>query len=452
MIGMPKSGAFGLGRSSPTAELSNTVAITDAKWNWPVVDQQVVSLLSEFGEIARLDTSLVTVAGCLLVTFFDVRCSQRLMLSGIATTKPFPPAAHDCRTVRVNMLAFAERVGEASGGFSQFGELADISLQGDAAIVEFYDIRSGHMLLAASQGTAVPWVWQPSMLDASKMESPEMTGPEDLLQLIGAEPLAGLLHAAQGQVSPEDDGSLGSPQDDKKGAQAAERGNRPLRTKVSNKEFQKYDIDVDRIQLGKDPRTTVMVRNIPNGCSRKCFLQFLEKNALGDRFTFFYMPCKEHRNVPAGFAFINFVSPMDVLKLFVLLKTGSWSDFMKNQSKAPALSYARFQGHQELSDHFSSSAVLHEQDPEKRPIFRPENLTKSENLAMVTPPALQMPASFMPGGYDENPGLGIFGPGEQSLDKLGNLKGMHETSSQVDKGKISGLPMYLKPDNFAIGA
>ena len=162
------------------------------------------------------------------------------------------------------------------------------------------------------------------MLDASKMESPEMTGPEDLLQLIGAEPLAGLLHAAQGQVSPEDDGSLGSPQDDKKGAQAAERGNRPLRTKVSNKEFQKYDIDVDRIQLGKDPRTTVMVRNIPNGCSRKCFLQFLEKNALGDRFTFFYMPCKEHRNVPAGFAFINFVSPMDVLKLFVLLKTLGW--------------------------------------------------------------------------------------------------------------------------------
>ena len=151
-----------------------------------------------------------------------------------------------------------------------------------------------------------------------------MTGPEDLLQMIGAEPLAGFLQAAQGLASPEDDTSLGSPQDDKKASQVAERGNRPLRTKVSNKEFQKYDIDVDKIQLGKDPRTTVMVRNIPNGCSRKSFLQFLEKNALGDRFTFFYMPCKEHRNIPAGFAFINFVSPMDVLKLFVLLKMPSW--------------------------------------------------------------------------------------------------------------------------------
>ena len=63
-----------------------------------------------------------------------------------------------------------------------------------------------------------------------------------------------------------------------------------------------------------------------------------------------------------------------------------------------------------------------------------------------------------------------FRPG-RSLDKLGNLKGMHETSSQVDKdrclplqrgasvrmvahaqGKTSDLPMYLKPDDLAIGA
>jgi hypothetical protein len=36
------------------------------------------------------------------------------------------------------------------------------------------------------------------------------------------------------------------------------------------------------------------------------------------------------------------------------------------------VSYARFQGHEALVQHFSLSAVLQEQDPEKRPIFRPE--------------------------------------------------------------------------------
>ena len=150
------------------------------------------------------------------------------------------------------------------------------------------------------------------------------------------------------------------------------------------------------------------------------------------------------------------------------------------------------------------------QDPEKRPIFRPENLAKSENLpgpqchhellwitsptckrrtvateltskghdhsaspanAGILPPRLPRSACqsalsrvLDAGGYDDKPGLGIFGPGDQlsdrncvdwaltcenpadseglcgslrSLDKLGNLKGMHETSSQVDKDCLS---------------
>ena len=40
----------------------------------------------------------------------------------------------------------------------------------EAAIVEFYDIRSGHMLLAASQGTAVPWVWQQLVLISNVLQ------------------------------------------------------------------------------------------------------------------------------------------------------------------------------------------------------------------------------------------------------------------------------------------
>eukprot|EP00913_Durusdinium_trenchii_P018881 g17742.t1 len=83
---------------------------------------------------------------------------------------------------------------------------------------------------------------------------------------------------------------------------------------------------------------------------------------------------------------------MDVHKLFVMVKNGVWREFMgKSQTKAPGVSYARFQGHEdgrnmdmglcnarlELVEHFSSSAVLHEQDPEKRPIFRPDAAAKA---------------------------------------------------------------------------
>jgi len=85
------------------------------------------------------------------------------------------------------------------------------------------------------------------------------------------------------------------------------------------------------------------------------------------------MPCKEHRNVPAGFAFVNFASPQDVHTLYGAMASGLWREVCGNSpKKPPAVSYARFQGHEDLVQHFSLSVVLQEQDPEKRPIFRPE--------------------------------------------------------------------------------
>ena len=87
------------------------------------------------------------------------------------------------------------------------------------------------------------------------------------------------------------------------------KANRPLRTKVSTKEFQKYDIDVEKIERGEDPRTTVMVRNVAGAHARKEFLQLLEKCGLGERFTFFYMPCKD-RNASDTWRFV----PVCVIK------------------------------------------------------------------------------------------------------------------------------------------
>jgi len=332
--------------------------------------------LIEFGEIARLDTSLAVIARCILVTYFDVRCAQRLMLSSLGRCEPFPPAAHDIRTVRVHLSAFADKVDHVQGGFNQFGEVAHISASHGYAVVEFYDIRAAQMLLAASQGTAIPWTSDQAspasallaQLGAGAWTLPTAT-PQGLSALQSPAPASsedGTVDTSESQTTADTD----------KGK--AERGNRPQRTKVSMKEFSKYDIDPDRIQRGEDSRTTVMVRNLVGNSARKEFLMFMEKCGLADRFTFFYMPCKEHRNVPAGFAFINFISPTDVHKILVMVKSGFWRECISDaQAKAPAISYARFQGHEELVKHFSSSAVLHEQDPEKRPIFRPDAAVKA---------------------------------------------------------------------------
>jgi hypothetical protein len=147
-------------------------------------------------------------------------------------------------------------------------------------------------------------------------------------------------------------------------------------TRVSSDDFAKFDIDVDKIAHGQDQRTTVMVRKLIGPHARDNFLKFLHDCNLDKRYTFFYMPCKERRTTPAGFAFVNFMHSIDVFKLHVALQGGFWQD----ESTKPSLSYARFQGHAQLEEHFSASAVLHESDEQKRPIFRaPEIIDHGAN-------------------------------------------------------------------------
>ena len=79
--------------------------------------------LSAFGEIARMDMSLVVSLKRILVTYYDVRCAQKVLMSMAGRTEPFPPKLHDCRVVSVKMAALLEKVPEmaTNGGFFQFG-------------------------------------------------------------------------------------------------------------------------------------------------------------------------------------------------------------------------------------------------------------------------------------------------------------------------------------------
>lgn len=397
--------------------LSTSVCITDPNGDWPTLQDSTLKELSEYGEIARLDTSLFLMSRCIIVTFFDVRAAQKVLTQKKGKVEPFPAASHDCRSLWVNMVAFAEEVG-AMCRFNQYGEVASISMHRGDVIVEFYDIRAAQMLLAVAGRAATPWLVQGVYAPASSIKAVASLGQKSFsassergadhctldmirkaFQSTGAgnaglphppglgveaagfpsfESLSttisapGMSSMAQSPVLSSEEGSHSGDVNYAEMTKAEPRSNRPMRTKVAAKEFSKFDIDQDKILCGEDSRTTVMVRNLTGQRSRKDFLAFLDKCGLNDRYTFFYMPCKEHRNVPAGFAFVNFVSPIDVHKLFVLVKSGCWRDYVQDMhAKSPAVSYARFQGHEELVKHFSSSAVLHENDVDKRPIFRP---------------------------------------------------------------------------------
>jgi len=344
---------------SPTAALSNTVCISDPNGRWQTVKKKTIQDFLEFGEVARIDTSILQ---CALVTYFDVRDAQKVLLEWAGVAEPFLPAAHDFRTVQVNMVEFTRK--HPASNFAQFGEVAHVGMRGCDLLVEFFDLRASQALVVEAADCTSPW-------------TPQSQVPYPILPEAAVAPPVPIAALAQAALRAEEEPYIGTPVNE------AEKASGPVRTKITNKEFTKYDIDPAKLLSGEDERTTVMVRNLAGSNARKHFMAYLEKCNLQDKHTFFYMPCKEHRNVPVGFAFVNFSSPSDVHTLYTMMKSGLWSQLLcePNSSKKPALSFARFQGHEELMAHFSTSAVLSRRNPDKRPSFRPVTEVKAQTQA-----------------------------------------------------------------------
>lgn len=386
--------------------VSNTVKLLYAPGelqSW----EDVVGDFAIYGEIARVDATLAPLLNALLVTYFDVRHAAAVLVNfplGRAISEP--PSSQDYRAVRLTLTAALQK-GGGPAGFACYGEVADFTILPGMAIVEFFDMRSAQALVLDAPDDASPWPaadgaelgsmafgipelavdqgfqdrahlntapggLRPAAVPSRKQlnvhgghkMSPVPALPPGLCSNAPQLPTAAVAGRAHATATPTvTENSQSAPQ------RAA-----PLRTKIRSKDFSKYDIDLEKIRRGEDRRTTVMVRNLSGPTMRQDLLNFLQRCGLQDRHTFFYTPCKEHRNVLAGVAFINLVAPGDVAKLFVMLKSGLWKEVRGSSdgdspTTSPALSYARFQGHEELVEHFSTTAVMHEPDPQKRPIF-----------------------------------------------------------------------------------
>jgi len=398
------------------ASQSNTVCISDPALTWRSVTTELANQLAMFGEIARIDTSFMPTMKCLLVTYYDIRAAQHAIALLGGHCGPFPPNDDDFRTVRVTSEGVA-LVG-ANGGFKSFGDVANMAFKEGDFFIEYYDVRAARQLIAAAGGLASPapttldmWVHHnmattvsqlmhedvsptspmlppPTALTSARRQQQPIAMPKGLRQ-VSSETLPSISGSGGGSDSGSATGGSGS-------GGSGYAGSGPQRTKVTNKDFSKFDIHLDRIKRGEDMRTTVMVRNLTGPKAQKNFLNFLEVCGLADRYTFFYMPCKEHREVRAGFAFVNFKSPDDVRQLFEASKGKEWQEMHKGENgyKVLAMSYARFQGQKELMAHFSSSVVLRQQDLDKRPIFCAADAERAAAAAAAA--AFETPRNFEP--------------------------------------------------------
>ncbi|PKY06900.1 meiosis protein MEI2 [Aspergillus campestris IBT 28561] len=123
-------------------------------------------------------------------------------------------------------------------------------------------------------------------------------------------------------------------------------------------------VDIERIRLGLDVRTTIMLRNIPNKIDQTMLKAIVDETSHG-KYDFMYLRIDFANNCNVGYAFINFEDPIDIID-FVNARAGNtWNCF--NSDKVAEVSYATIQGKDCLVQKFRNSSVMLE-----HPSFRPK--------------------------------------------------------------------------------
>lgn len=112
-----------------------------------------------------------------------------------------------------------------------------------------------------------------------------------------------------------------------------------------------FKIHLREILAGKDSRTTLMIRNIPNKYTQKMLLEKINSNHSME-YDFFYLPIDQVNNCNVGYAFINFVSPYYILRFYAEMNAKKWERF--NSEKRCQLAYARIQSLEGLQEHFKT--------------------------------------------------------------------------------------------------
>ena len=120
-----------------------------------------------------------------------------------------------------------------------------------------------------------------------------------------------------------------------------------------NKDNSKYSIKIEDIINGKDKRTSVRIMNIPIKYTVDDLIKKIDLTMGFNNETFFrnydlfYLPMSKNNPKNLGYAFINFIHPLCIIDFYNKIKGLK----LKNEHKECQISYAKFQGKEELIEH-----------------------------------------------------------------------------------------------------
>lgn len=123
-------------------------------------------------------------------------------------------------------------------------------------------------------------------------------------------------------------------------------------------------VDIQKIKEGTDVRTTIMLRNIPNKVDQQMLKGIIDESSWG-KYDFMYLRIDFANDCNVGYAFINFVDPLDIIDFANARGNQRWNCFKSD--KVAEISYATIQGKDCLVQKFRNSSVMLE-----APHYRPK--------------------------------------------------------------------------------
>ncbi|POS81438.1 hypothetical protein DHEL01_v200170 [Diaporthe helianthi] len=115
-------------------------------------------------------------------------------------------------------------------------------------------------------------------------------------------------------------------------------------------------VDINRIKAGTDVRTTIMLRNIPNKVDQKMLKRIVDESSWG-KYDFMYLRIDFANDCNVGYAFINFVDPLDIIDFVNKRANKRWNCFRSD--KIAEISYATIQGKDCLVQKFRNSSLYY---------------------------------------------------------------------------------------------
>ncbi|KAL7548731.1 hypothetical protein ACHAWF_012000 [Thalassiosira exigua] len=140
-------------------------------------------------------------------------------------------------------------------------------------------------------------------------------------------------------------------------------------------------LHLDKVLSGRDRRSSLMVRNIPNKYTQQMLLsEFAAAGHGSTKMDFFYLPIDFKNGCNRGYAFVNFVDYRDLIPFVERYNGKGWQRF--NSDKICDITYARIQGKAAMLKRFENSALMDKDDGYRPKVFVSHGDRKGEVESM----------------------------------------------------------------------